>query len=328
VEGKPEGPGARSDRFGADSPPEDRPSGKHRSKDHPPSAASPDSNLPTGRSWFYGLLYTIAGAFFLGGDIVMSRELVASAFRLEGTVAPWIFAVALAMLAILLKPVYTRLVEDRYWNGSPRPFAVLVVTVSAAGLMTLGVLGAYRYQTHTHQMEIAQLQQQLRQSPEQAASIQERVAALQQDVAESPYGRVGFILTALLFALAGAIALGIGARHLRRAYHDRLRPALRSWRLRRRYRSRADQYRSLREEIADTQDRFLRLQSRLATQPTVDQLRERLDELRSRRSKAIEDLEVFQASFLSNVYQLSTTSSVGNESIEKESLEEERPASS
>ena len=70
--------------------------------------ASPDYSL------FAGLLFLVAGISFLAGDLIISHEIVAYALNIRNPNEAWAFAVGLAMVSILLKPAYDRLIEQPY----------------------------------------------------------------------------------------------------------------------------------------------------------------------------------------------------------------------
>ena len=61
-----------------------------------------------------GILYLFAGIAFVTGDLIISHEIVAYALNIRDNYEAWAFAVGLAMLSVLLKPAYDRLVEQPY----------------------------------------------------------------------------------------------------------------------------------------------------------------------------------------------------------------------
>lgn len=234
-------------------------------------------------STLYALLYTIAGAFFVAGDVIMSREIVANALKLRGDAEQWIFAVGLAMLAVLLKPAYDRLVERRYWAGNPKAFAGVISVCAVGALGTLWVLGAFRSSAFATNSRIQQLTQKLTETSDPAAiqQIQSQVSALQQNLIEGPLTYWAFALSGVLFALAGAVCLGIGLRHARKAYHLRFR-LYRTYRhLQARRTTLMDTLHSVKEEIPARRAEITRHRQFLADTASLDTLRERRDRLRS-----------------------------------------------
>lgn len=63
-----------------------------------------------------GILYLLAGVAFVTGDLIISHEIVAYALNIRDNYEAWAFAIGLAMLSVLLKPAYDRLVEQPYIN--------------------------------------------------------------------------------------------------------------------------------------------------------------------------------------------------------------------
>lgn len=285
----------------------DLPRGQRLEEDRTP----PADEMPPGEtsvpgkpssSLFYGLLYTMGGIVFIAGDVVMSRELVASAFRLSGTVAPWVFAASLASLALLLKPAYTRLVESQYWSGRTVPFKTVILFVSVLAITCLGVLGVYRYQAHSSRTELRHLRQQMQEGSADLQAIQSRIAALQREVAESPYGLASFALTAVLFAISGAVALGIGVRHLRGVWHWRVMRWRRSRRLRSRQKDLRSEFDRHREDLQRHHAELTQYQSELASLPSLPQIRAKASALKSDREEARRSLELSEKAFLQEIY--------------------------
>ena len=255
-------------------------------------------------SLLYASLYSIAGIFFIAGDVIMSREIVANALKLPGSVEPWIFAIGLAMLAILVKPAYDRLVEERYWNGESGWFAGTIAVCSVGALSTLWILGAFRSTAFVSNTKIQRLTTELlrTEDPAQIAQIEAQIGMLQQSLIESPLGYWAFVLSGVLFALAGAVCLGIGFRHIRDAYHLR-------WSL---YRSRKE-FRAERMEVSESLasiqndiERFRVEQSRarqsLNDQPPLKALREKRDRLREEEQALLDEHAEAYADHLEALY--------------------------
>jgi len=182
-------------------------------------------------SLFAGFIYLLAGVSFVAGDLIISHEIVAYALNIRNNFEAWAFAVGLAMVSVLLKPAYERLIENPYAeNHSPRSqrvyawFKGITVVFSVA---TLFILGWFRYEAYkTDKMKesvnksIKQLQNQIVDplnpsaglSPEVTAQIESKMKvfdALNEKLVNSPWALASFVLSGILFALAGAICLGI-----------------------------------------------------------------------------------------------------------------------
>ena len=236
-------------------------------------------------SVLYALLYTMAGAFFIAGDVIMSREIVASALKLSGDVEQWIFGIGLAMLAVLLKPAYDRLVERRYWAGNEKAFAGVISACALGAMGTLWVLGAFRSAAFASGSRIQRLTTKLTQTSDPAAiqQIQSEIAALQQNLIDGPLAYWAFALSGVLFAVAGAVCLGIGLRHVRGAYHLRYRLYRAYRRYRRRRDSLTDTLAELNEQIPECQASLRRQKQALSDTASLDALRDQRDHLRSQR---------------------------------------------
>jgi hypothetical protein len=178
-----------------------------------------------------GIVYLLAGIAFVGGDLIISHEIVAYALNIRNNFEAWSFAVGLAMVSILLKPAYERLIEAPYSeNASARSqktytwfkgFTVLFAVI------TLFILGWFRYEAFkTDKMKegvnksIKQLQNQnfdpLNPTAPLPAQVTQQIDAklrlfdiLNEKLVNSPWALASFVLSGILFALAGAICLGI-----------------------------------------------------------------------------------------------------------------------
>jgi len=162
-------------------------------------------------------IYLVAALLFILGDVVMSQKIVADGLSLQGRIfnyiqEPWVFAFGLAMISIVLKPAYDRLIEGPYWDGKKKGFALTICILAFASCLTMGVLGAFRSVSHAAQIRIAHTSD--------AATIKQ----IQESLASSTLGWLAFVLSGVLFAVAGAVSLSIGLRYARQHRHVR-RPA-------------------------------------------------------------------------------------------------------
>lgn len=184
-------------------------------------------------SLFAGILYLLAGIAFVTGDLIISHEIVAYALNIRDNYEAWAFAIGLAMLSVLLKPAYDRLVEQPYITEySPktkRTYAIFQGFLVAFSVATMLILGWFRYEAYktdklkesiNKQIKAMQLNNQPMDPTavnpaENQALIQkmdEQLKAydkLNLDLVNSPWALMSFILSGVLFAIAGAICLGI-----------------------------------------------------------------------------------------------------------------------
>lgn len=178
-----------------------------------------------------GLFFIAAGLSFLFGDLIISHEIVAYALNIRDNTEAWAFAVGLAMVTVLLKPAYDRLIERPYQEDRAKNqsrYERFKLTLAGFALLTLAVLGWFRYEAYrTDQLKAAinrsirQLQQQATPPDGTAAPIDPALLAkiegqlaqsgeLNLALVSSPWAMLSFVLSGLLFALAGAVCLGIG----------------------------------------------------------------------------------------------------------------------
>jgi hypothetical protein len=180
-----------------------------------------------------GILYLLAGVAFVTGDLIISHEIVAYALNIRDNYEAWAFAIGLAMLSVLLKPGYDRLVEQPYINDySPktkRTYAIFQGFLVAFSVATMLILGWFRYEAYktdklkdsiNKQIKAMQLNNQpldptlVNPAVNQALlqKIDEQLKAydkLNIELVNSPWALMSFILSGVLFAIAGAICLGI-----------------------------------------------------------------------------------------------------------------------
>jgi hypothetical protein len=179
-----------------------------------------------------GFIYLLAGITFIVGDLIISHEIVAYALNIKNNVHAWAFAFGLASVSILLKPAYDRLIEQPYLkneNASSRKLhgifqGVLVFTAVA----TLGILGYFRYESY----RVSELKKGINQEIKSLKSdnislmpgqvdnansalnsqIDAKLKAfndLNVSLVNSKWALLSFIMSGILFAIAGAICLGI-----------------------------------------------------------------------------------------------------------------------
>jgi hypothetical protein len=179
-----------------------------------------------------GLLYLLAGATFIAGDLIISHEIVAYALNIRNNFEAWAFAVGLASVSVLLKPAYERLIEQPYltnYNAQTKKvygyFQTVLIVISIG---TLSILGWFRYEAYktdklkeginrqikTLQLEATPITINGQAINNQAITlkIEEKLKQydqLNQKLVDSPWALWSFVLSGVLFALAGAICLGI-----------------------------------------------------------------------------------------------------------------------
>ncbi|MBC8112374.1 MAG: hypothetical protein H7Y04_15070 [Verrucomicrobia bacterium] len=168
-----------------------------------------------------GIIFVVAGAIFMAGDLIISHEIVAYALNIRNTTEAWLFAGGLAALSILFKPVYDRIFEKSFKANEniPRKYLWLKGSVVIFALLTLFVLGWFRfeaYRINEQKSNINRLINTLQtedMKPETIAQVEKLLATQQSlgmQLVNSLWGLFAFVLTGILFAISGAICLGIG----------------------------------------------------------------------------------------------------------------------
>ncbi|PLK46054.1 hypothetical protein [Emticicia sp. TH156] len=184
-------------------------------------------------SLFAGILYLLAGVAFVSGDLIISHEIVAYALNIRNNFEAWAFAIGLAMLSVLLKPAYERLVEHPYLHNynekTKKVYGVFQGFLLVFSIGTMLVLGWFRYEAYkTDKLKEGINKQikamQLNSTPLDPSAVQpannqaliqkmdEQLKAydkLNIDLVNSPWALMSFVLSGILFAIAGAICLGI-----------------------------------------------------------------------------------------------------------------------
>ena len=271
--------------------------------------ASPDYSL------LAGLLFLVAGISFLAGDLIISHEIVAYALNIRETNEAWAFAVGLAMVSILLKPAYDRLVEQPYLENPEQnrtKYARFKVTLAVFSLLTLAVLGWFRYEAYrTDQLKAAinksVRQLQLNTDPSSAATqtldastlikIEKQLSAsseLNLALVNSPWAMLSFVLSGILFALAGAVCLGISLPILSAFWFRWLQADPKLWRLRRRLKRLTNEIAPLEAQLAEQRTRRNILQHDLDLLPALDELREQRQAIITGINDLLADLKLAQ----------------------------------
>jgi uncharacterized membrane protein YciS (DUF1049 family) len=249
--------------------------------------ASPDYSL------LAGILFLLAGISFLAGDLIISHEIVAYALNIRNTNEAWAFAVGLAMVSILLKPAYDRLIEKPYQENPEQnatKYQRFKIALAVFSVLTLAVLGWFRYEAYrTDQLKAAinksvrQLQlntdptaatQQL--SPSTLSKIEKQLSEsseLNLALVNSPWALLSFVLSGILFALAGAVCLGIALPVLSAFWFRWLQADIKLGKLRRRLKRLDKEIAPLEGQLAEQRTRQQVLQHNLDLLPSLDELK-------------------------------------------------------
>ena len=170
-----------------------------------------------------GIIFFAAGIIFMTGDLIISHEIVAYALNIRNNTEAWLFAGGLACLSILFKPVYDRLFEKIYKKqsseGPTKNYIKLKGVLVIFAIITLFVLGWFRFEAYRINEQKSNLNrlisslQEENMGPERIKQIEALLAqqqGLSAQLVNSFWGLFSFVLTGILFAVSGAICLGIG----------------------------------------------------------------------------------------------------------------------
>lgn len=179
-------------------------------------------SLQTSASFFIGLLYFVAAWVFILGDLIISHEIVAYALHIRGTFESWAFAVGLALISVLLKPAYDQWIEQPFLrDGNTARYRQFHGIVAVLAILAVGILGGFRYEAYQVEQQKLEINRQIRQLQTTSdpsdlalveAPLQQKMAqfsALSLSLVNSPRAVASFVLSGILFALAGAICLGL-----------------------------------------------------------------------------------------------------------------------
>lgn len=179
-----------------------------------------------------GLIYFAAGVVFLLGDLIISHEIVAYALNIKNNMEAWAFACGLAGVTLLLKPAYERLVEEPYLKNptekSKKLHSYFQTALVVISIVTLSVLGWFRYEAYkvdklkaSVNSEVKALQlsstpliqgTQTVEDPVVTQKIEAKlkeIDTLNKQLVNSNWALLSFVLSGVLFAIAGAICFGI-----------------------------------------------------------------------------------------------------------------------
>lgn len=254
-------------------------------------------------SWANVWIYALATVAFLVGDVIVSKQIVATVLKLPdaplfGMSERWWFAIGIALLAMIVKLAYERMVEKPFLREGRGPFRWIVLVAVAATLVTLGMLGWTRaYYTDTMSQSGRMTEAQIAAAAAQQAGAVGSAAVV--DTPPTPEHHtplpvvLAFIATAVLFAITGGICGGVAVQ----AWHVQVDER---WPARKRLKEAqqrdviADQdlraalnaHTTLREALAADDERVQHLRPVADLDPLIDRLDGTLDTLLADRRTA------------------------------------------
>ena len=266
-------------------------------------------NAATHYSLLAGFIFLAAGLSFLFGDLIISHEIVAYALNIRNSNEAWAFAVGLAMVSILLKPAYDRLIEGPYQtDDSPRikkRYGRFKVILAIFAVGTLAVLGWFRYEAYRTDKLKEAINKSIKNlqlnavdpltgapvsSPELTNQIEQALREsdnLNLMLVNSPWALLSFVLSGVLFAIAGAVSLGMAIPVLQSYWFRWLQIDPRLWRLRRRRKKLVKELNAAEKVLSQQMIQKNIMEHDLAALPALEELKEQEKALR----EEIADLE-------------------------------------
>lgn len=262
-----------------------------------------------------GLLFLIAGVSFLAGDLIISHEIVAYALNIRDTNEAWAFAVGLAMVSILLKPAYDRLIEQPYQENPEQnagKYGRFKMALAVFAVVTLAVLGWFRYEAYRTDQLKAAINKSVRQlqlntdptaatqtlDPATLGRIEKQLAEsseLNLALVNSPWALLSFVLSGILFALAGAVCLGIALPVLANFWFRWLQADVKLGKLRRRLKRIDKAMAPLESELAEQRSRQNVLQHNLDLLADLNDLNDERRTLFAELSDLLAEFKLAQA---------------------------------
>jgi hypothetical protein len=266
-----------------------------------------------------GLLFFLAGLSFVFGDLIISHEIVAYALNIRDNYDAWAFAIGLAMISVLLKPAYDRLIEkpytEEYTPQARTRYARFKIGLAVFAFITLAILGWFRYEAYRTdklkeainksvkniQLNAIPIDGTTAISPQQQQQILKKVEEQLQKSDElniglvnSPWALASFVLSGVLFAMAGAVSLGMGLPVLQKFWYRWLQIDPRLGRLRRRRRKLLLQLTAAEKELADDSTQKNILEHELSLIPSLEDLRNERTQIRQDIDALIETTRLAQ----------------------------------
>ncbi|GAB3946322.1 hypothetical protein GCM10028805_16620 [Spirosoma harenae] len=270
--------------------------------------AAPDYSL------LAGILFLIAGISFLAGDLIISHEIVAYALNIRNTNEAWAFAVGLAMVSILLKPAYDRLIEKPYQEDpehNTQKYSRFKMALAVFSVLTLAVLGWFRYEAYRTDQLKAAINKSIRQlqvnpdptsatqalSPRTMNQIEKQLSEsseLNLALVNSPWALLSFVLSGILFALAGAVCLGIALPVLSAFWFRWLQADIKLWKLRRRIKRLDAKIAPIEEQLAQQRTQQNVLQHELDLLPELSELKAQRQSITADLAELLAELKLAQ----------------------------------
>ena len=167
-----------------------------------------------------GIVFVVAAVIFMAADFFISKKIVAKALSMDRGLESSLFAAGIAAISILLKPAYDALRANRANRK------VTLWIIAAITIITVFVMGKFRYEAYVNDTnhekisgQIVLLNDKLKNTTnfgeeqrlqQDKRDLIEEGAALDDKLNDHWSAEWFFVLTGILFAIAGAICFSEG----------------------------------------------------------------------------------------------------------------------
>ncbi|TDH26781.1 hypothetical protein EXU57_08190 [Segetibacter sp. 3557_3] len=180
-------------------------------------------NVKTDYSLLAAIIFFVFAILFIGADYGIALNIVATNLQIgtstdgQGTVhityIAYMFAIAIAGLSVVLKPAYDRLIEKPYHNSKAKKrFAIFIITSSILVLAMLVAFGIFREEMISKDLGLNDASTSI------DANSNSTQPNAESSSSSSPAAAFAIISSTFLFAIAGAVSLGISIPVIYKSY--------------------------------------------------------------------------------------------------------------
>jgi hypothetical protein len=179
-------------------------------------------SFKTDYNLFAGLIFFVFAILFIAADYAICLDIVANSLKIgfengKKTANAYLFALAMSGLAVVLKPAYDRLIEKPYHqSGRKRAFNLVIIVMAICVIGMLFSLGVFREMVLSSGLMDASQQGGFTTNVV-TPPVDVNAAA---KIAHSIPARIGIVSSTILFAIAGAICLGISIPVIHRNFRN------------------------------------------------------------------------------------------------------------
>lgn len=169
--------------------------------------------------WIASILFLLAGIVFILSDVAINYGVTAWGYNMieEESI---IFAIGLAFTAFLIKPFFDRMFEKEYQKNGRRMSSIMIgvyTLIMIIGLIMLIILGVFRSDAQDMQGQINSLNSQINNEQSlgnDATQLINQQGTLSKDINSNVWGKIGIVLSGIVFAIGGAISFSISLPNL------------------------------------------------------------------------------------------------------------------